>query len=211
MQIKRNVLAAGLVAGSLAMGAAHAIDMSIMNDMYVGFDVDKTSIAFTTLEQVDYARVYQSVFTAMTPYIGYEIYPAFALELGYFNSTYRPKTVNTIKGSVPIRGTSNAKVTGWYLDALTEYNVWEGLDLMGGIGIERLQFAVNNVNTSGYYLTPTYVLGADQQYVGRVSLGLGYNFTKHVSTRFMVRANNATLKSTAHYVMHYALGLQYAL
>jgi opacity protein-like surface antigen len=214
---KGNVLAAGLlVAGSLALvSSAHAggyhgdrhmrSSDNWMDNTYVGFDIVKSSIDFTTDGGVDYNAVYHSDFTGLNPYVGYRFDDSWSAELGYVETNDKSKTVSTtVSGSISATGSTKAELRSWHLDGIYNYDFADDFSALALVGIERA-----HLKTTTNLTTTANIKASQRDTAMRVGLGLAFRFNDDLSARVMAKYADTDFDDVADSTMHYSIGLTY--
>lgn len=208
MQIKRNVLAAGLVAGSMLMGSAHAsYHMGFMDDMYLALDYQQSKLNMKTHAGIPYGKIYAEQHTAVVPAIGFKAHDMFDVEVSYFFSANKdrvvPATVTNRNTNAALNHTSQSKVRTFAIDGVTHYPVMDDVCLIGSLGLTRDQVKAH---------TPHNVIKRHLDSYGlRAGWGAAYTFNDSLSARLIGRVAVASLDSTNSSIINWGFGLTYAI
>lgn len=183
-----------------------SLDMDL-SAWYAGSDLGVLFISYETSGTVDYNDVYANDLRTFTPWVGYRLHPAVALEAGWSMTENQKQSIDTTTTlGVALTGDTKVHIHTWFMDMMTRHEIDESWYALGGLGVEYYHY---NVDTA---INPAASVGfkTDAKELGyRFSVGVEYQCTDKWSVRALGRAVKADFNDMAAYYTHWSLGAHY--
>ena len=190
--------------GALVCGMSASADLWVDNT-YIGLDLQKLNSYFKTHNGVPYKNIYHKSNTGLNGYVGYRLSDMLSVEGGYFSTGGRNRTVNTTTNTgVSITGTTTAKISQWFLDAVGHYRLIDELSVVGSFGLDRTKLHTTNVLT-----TTAIVLGNENSTGIRLGMGFEYALTHNLGSRVLFRYSSSDFHEEAKFLLNTSVGLYY--
>lgn len=192
--MKNRILAVATFAAILTATAAQASEFK----PYIGMDISGVRVDYESVNGISGDELFADSAVAVNPYIGVDLHKNFAVELGYFQTGSEKKNVSGILlGGQPLESTE-MRVKGFHIDAVGKHAVNDKLNLLGSLGIARIQ-ADTKATVAG--VTESF---DDNDTVWRLGFGADYKLHENWSLRGMVRYMNVEDG-----LMQYGVGVSY--
>lgn len=166
---------------------------------YVGIDAVHTSIDYKTVQGLNGNDILPKNFKGVSPYVGVQFHPNFAVEASYLASGKESKNFSV----GPVNGRSETSFNGIAVDLVGNVKVAEKVKLLGSAGVGRFEAKTNVTTNFGNQSIK------EDELTWRVGAGAEYALTDRLGLRAMARYTPVDFNGAADHAATLSAGINY--
>lgn len=170
---------------------------------YVGLEISRLSVNYQTFNaapgvSVDGDEIFADSFNVINPVVGADLNKHLAVELGYLQTSAESESLSAVDRT-------KLKMKGFHVDVLGKYPVSDKFELLGSVGVARLEADINAIlPTAGAQIS-----GDEKDTAWRLGVGAKFNLTQNWALRGMVRYMSVDFDDSVDDLIQYGVGVVY--